>query len=65
MRPEKLTTKAQEALRAAIDQAQRNGHPELYPEQILRELLVQDGGIVAPVVSNAGAGWNSYLLIGN
>ncbi|MBL8743552.1 MAG: type VI secretion system ATPase TssH, partial [Myxococcales bacterium] len=55
MRPEKLTTKAQEALRSAIDQAQRMGHPELYPEQILRELLVQDGGIVAPVISKAGA----------
>ena len=50
-----MTTKATEALRAAIDQASRSGHPELYPEQVLRELLVQDGGIVAPVLSKAGA----------
>ena len=50
-----MTTKAQEALRGAVDLASRNGSPELYPEHILLELLTQDGGIVAPVVSKAGS----------
>ncbi len=50
-----MTTKAQEALRGAVDLASRNGSPELYPEHILLELLTQEGGIVAPVVSKAGA----------
>ncbi len=50
-----MTTKAQEALRSAVDYASRQGHPELYPEHVVRELLVQEGGIVAPVLSKAGA----------
>jgi len=50
-----MTTKAQEALRGAVDYASRNGHPELYPEHLLRELIVQEGGIVAPIMTKAGA----------
>ncbi len=49
-----MTTKAQEALRGAIDYATRRGNPELYPEHLLRELLLQDGGIVSSIVAKAG-----------
>ncbi|NUP10279.1 MAG: ATP-dependent chaperone ClpB [Polyangiaceae bacterium] len=55
MRFDRMTTKAQEAIRGALDYASKNGHPELYPEHVLRELIVQEGGIVAPVISKAGA----------
>ena len=55
MRIDRMTTKAQEALRAAVDLASRKGNPELYPEHLLRELLTQDGGLVGPVVAKAGA----------
>jgi ATP-dependent Clp protease ATP-binding subunit ClpB len=54
MRFDRMTTKAQEALRGAIDFATRRGNPELYPEHLLRELLVQDGGIVGPILTKAG-----------
>ena len=55
MRLERMTTKAQEAIRGAVDHASRNGHPELYPEHLLRELIAQEGGIVAPVLQKGGA----------
>src|SRR5450755_2015978 len=54
MRFDRMTTKAQEALRGSIDYATRRGNPELYPEHLLRELLLQDGGIVSPIITNAG-----------
>jgi len=50
-----MTSKAQEAVRASADHASRNGHPELYPEHLLRELIVQEGGLVAPIISKAGS----------
>jgi ATP-dependent Clp protease ATP-binding subunit ClpB len=49
-----MTTKAQEALRSAVDYATRRGNPELYPEHVLRELLEQAEGIVTPIVTKAG-----------
>jgi ATP-dependent Clp protease ATP-binding subunit ClpB len=55
MRPDKMTTKAQEAVRAAADLASRRGNPELYPEHLVRAILEQDGGIGAPLVQKAGA----------
>ena len=55
MRPDKMTTKAQEAVRAAADLASRRGNPELYPEHLIRAILEQDGGIGAPLVQKAGA----------
>jgi ATP-dependent Clp protease ATP-binding subunit ClpB len=55
MRIDRMTTKAQEALRAAVDLASRKGNPELYPEHLVRELIAQEGGLVAPVVAKAGA----------
>ena len=44
MRPDKMTTKSQEAFREAIDQASRRGNPELVPEHLLAAMLLQEGG---------------------
>src|SRR5262245_21726085 len=55
MRIEKLTTKVQEALRAAVDLASRRGNPELYAEHVLRVVIDQEGGIGAPLLQKAGA----------
>jgi ATP-dependent Clp protease ATP-binding subunit ClpB len=50
-----MTTKAQEAVRAAVDIASRRGNPELYPEHLLHALVDQDGGISGPLLTKAGA----------
>ncbi len=55
MRIDRMTTKAQEAVRAAIDFASRRGNPELYPEHLLRGILAQEDGIGAPLLAKAGA----------
>jgi ATP-dependent Clp protease ATP-binding subunit ClpB len=54
-----MTTKAQESVRSALDYASRNGHPELYPEHIVRALLLQEEGVTSPVVTKAGADPNA------
>jgi len=54
MRPEKLTTKSQEALREGIDQASRRGNPELVPEHVLLAALAQEGGVAHPLLQKAG-----------
>jgi ATP-dependent Clp protease ATP-binding subunit ClpB len=50
-----MTTKAQEAVRAAVDLASRRGNPELYPEHLLHAIIEQDGGIGGPLLQKAGA----------
>ncbi len=55
MRMDRLTSKSQEALRSAVDAANRRGNPEILPEQILVSILEQDGGVGAPLVERAGA----------
>jgi ATP-dependent Clp protease ATP-binding subunit ClpB len=55
MKMDRLTTKSQEALRAAIDRASRNGNPELTPEHLLVAVLEQKESIGAPLVERAGA----------
>ena len=45
MRMDRLTTKSQEALRAAVDLATKRGNPELIPEHLLIAILEQDGGV--------------------
>ncbi|MFT3773813.1 MAG: ATP-dependent chaperone ClpB [Minicystis sp.] len=50
-----MTTKAQEAIRAAVDFASRRGNPELYPEHLLHAIIEQDGGIGGPLVQKVGA----------
>ncbi|MGK4008463.1 ATP-dependent chaperone ClpB [Sorangium sp. So ce1036] len=54
MRIERMTTKAQEAIREAVDFASRRGNPELYPEHLVRAIVDQDGGVGAPLVQKAG-----------
>src|SRR5262245_20928455 len=55
MRMDRLTSKSQEALRAAADAASRRGNPEVIPEHLLAAILEQQGGVGAPLVERAGA----------
>src|SRR3569832_1269777 len=54
MRLDRMSTKAQEAIRSAVDIASRRGNPELYPEHLLRAVLDQEGGVAAPLLQKAG-----------
>ncbi|MCU0689970.1 MAG: ATP-dependent chaperone ClpB [Polyangiaceae bacterium] len=54
MRIDRMTTKSQEAVRAAIDLASRRGNPDLLPEHVLSAALEQEGGVAAPLVQKAG-----------
>src|SRR6185369_3732367 len=63
MRLDRMTTKAQEAVRAAIDIASRRGNPELYPEHLLRAIVEQEGGIGAPLLQKAGADPSAVLRL--
>jgi ATP-dependent Clp protease ATP-binding subunit ClpB len=49
-----MTSKAQEAIRAAIDMAMRRGNPEVHPEHVCLAVLNQDGGVGRPLVQKAG-----------
>jgi ATP-dependent Clp protease ATP-binding subunit ClpB len=51
---ERMTTKAQEALRSGLEQARRRGNPELHPEHILLAAAQQPDGVVPPIVDKAG-----------
>ncbi|WP_394824289.1 ATP-dependent chaperone ClpB [Pendulispora albinea] len=55
MRPDRMTTKSQEAFREGLDLAARRGNPELYPEHILLAMLQQEGGVAGPLLQKAGA----------
>jgi len=55
MRPDRMTTKSQEAFREGLDLAARRGNPELYPEHILLAMLEQEGGVAGPLLQKAGA----------
>ena len=50
----KLTTKLQEALQGAQQLALRSAHPELRSTHLLLALLQQEGGIVTPLIEEAG-----------
>ena len=51
---EKMTTKAQQALRTAVENTTRRGHPEIHPEHLALALLEQADGVVPPLVEKAG-----------
>jgi ATP-dependent Clp protease ATP-binding subunit ClpB len=55
MDPNRLTEKAQDALRQAQTMAQREGQTQIEPEHLAVALLEQDGGVAARVVDKAGA----------
>ena len=54
MRPDRMTTKSQEAFRSASDIASRRGNPEIVPEHLILAMLEQDGGIALPLFQKAG-----------
>lgn len=56
-----MTTKAQEAVRSAVDIASRLGNPELYPEHLIKAVIEQEDGIGSPLVQKAGASPNNLL----
>jgi ATP-dependent Clp protease ATP-binding subunit ClpB len=55
IRPERLTIKAQEAFRDAGEAARRRGNPVVNDAHLLAALLVQDEGVVQPLLQKAGA----------
>ena len=54
MDPNRLTEKAQDAVRQAQSLAQRQGHSQIEVEHLAVALLGQDGGIASRVVDKAG-----------
>jgi ATP-dependent Clp protease ATP-binding subunit ClpB len=52
--PKRWTTKTQEALAAAIDQAKANSNPELTPDHVLAALAAQEDTVVAAVLGKLG-----------
>jgi len=55
MDPNRLTEKAQDVMRDAQTQAQRQGHSQIECEHLAVALLEQDGGVASRVVEKAGA----------
>ena len=55
MRLDKFTLRAQEAIQAAIELAERNNHQQVEPEHLLVAMLEQEEGIVRPIVGKLGA----------
>src|SRR5690606_41142726 len=55
MQIDRLTTKSQEALQAALGLAVRQGNPEVLPEHLLVAILDQEEGVGRPLVELAGA----------
>jgi len=52
---DRLTTKSQEALSAAVGRASSEGHPDVEPPHLLWALLDQQGGIAGSLLEAAGA----------
>src|SRR4030081_596819 len=50
----RLTEKAQEALRAAQSEATRQGHQQIDVEHLLLTLLDQEGGLAKSILDKAG-----------
>jgi ATP-dependent Clp protease ATP-binding subunit ClpB len=55
MQADRFTIKAQEAIAAAGQLAERRHNPQVTPEHLLSVLLEQEGGVVTPVLSKLGA----------
>jgi ATP-dependent Clp protease ATP-binding subunit ClpB len=55
MRLDKMTIKAQEALKAAEELAERRNHQELTPEHVLAALMAQEQGIAGALLRKLGA----------
>ncbi|MFN9942384.1 MAG: Clp protease N-terminal domain-containing protein, partial [bacterium] len=48
---EKMTRKSQEAMQAAALSADKQGHPSVEPEHLLKALLAQSEGVVPRLLS--------------
>ncbi|HEY7725658.1 MAG TPA: ATP-dependent chaperone ClpB [Anaeromyxobacteraceae bacterium] len=55
MRPDRLTTRAQEALAGAGAAARRRDHQAIEPEHMLLALLEEEGGVAGAVLGKIGA----------
>jgi ATP-dependent Clp protease ATP-binding subunit ClpB len=55
MRPDRLTTKSQEAVSEAVSLAARRGNPEVQPEHMFAAMLNQEEGVARPLLTKAGA----------
>src|SRR5512133_1825311 len=55
MQADRFTIKAQEAIAAAGQLAERRRNPQITPEHLLAVLLEQEGGVVVPVLAKLGA----------
>lgn len=54
MQLDKFTLKSQEAIQSAQSLAREKGNQEIQPEHLLKALLEQPGGVVAPVLQKMG-----------
>jgi len=61
MRLDQFTVKAQEALTSGQTDAEKNDHPEVTPEHLLKALLVQEGGVVPSALGKMGADTGGLL----
>src|SRR5665647_2750161 len=52
---DKLTTKSQEAIAAAIQSATQAGNPTLEPAHLLAALVAQEGGVAGGLLQAVGA----------
>lgn len=55
----KMTIKAQEAVQAALDLAEKNNHQQLMPEHLLLTLIDQEEGMITPLLQKAGVNVNN------
>ena len=55
MDADRLTTRSQEAVSAAVRRASSEGHPEVAPVHLLLALLDQDDGIAGPLLAAVGS----------
>jgi ATP-dependent Clp protease ATP-binding subunit ClpB len=56
---DKMTTKAQEAVRAAVQGATRRGNPEVHPEHLCLAVVEQSDGVARPLVQKAGGDYEA------
>jgi hypothetical protein len=61
MNIEKMTTKAQEAVREAFGTASRKGNPEIHPEHLCLAVVEQEGGVGRPLVQKAGGDYAALV----
>src|SRR5688572_14856734 len=61
MRMDQFTVKAQEALQAAQTDAERQDHPEVTTEHLLKALIEQEGGVVPAALGKMGVNTGPLL----